>query len=155
MARGQRCRGPALSQTNIPTARVDLVGSPAIDEKTLPELLSTMTSDLTTLMRKEIELAKVEAKEEAAKAGKAAGMLAAGGLAAHMALIFVSLAAAWLLDTVMPESLAFLLVGIAYAIAAVVLGKIGQERMKEVRPVPEQTIETLKEDVQWARAQKS
>ena len=144
-----------MSQINVPSGQIDLVSSPTTDEKSLTELLSTMTSDLTTLMRQEIELAKVETKEEAAKAGKAAGMLAAGGVAAHMALLFISLSAAWLLDAVMPESLAYLLVGIVYAIAAAILAKTGQTRMKQLRPVPEQTIETVKEDVQWARAQTS
>ena len=139
-----------MSDVTTP-GRVDLVSS--TDEKSLTELLSTVTSDLTTLMRKEIELAKIEAKEEAAKAGKAGAMLAAGGVAAHMALLFTSLALAWLLDAVMPASLAFLLVGVVYGIAAFALLQIGRNRMKDVRPVPEQTVDTLKEDAQWARAQ--
>ena len=138
----------------VSAGQVDLVQTEA-DNKSLTELLSAVTTDLTTLVRQELELAKVEAKEEATKAGKAAGMLAAGGVAAHMALLFVSIALAWFLDAVMPESLAFLLVGIAYGIAAAVLIKAGQTRMKQVNPKPEQTIDTLKEDAQWARAQKS
>jgi uncharacterized membrane protein YqjE len=133
------------------SGEVDLVGQ----EQSLSQLLSAMTNDLGRLFRQEVELAKVEMKEEATKTGKVAGMFGAAGVAAHMALLFISLAAAWLLDAVMPESLAYLLVGIVYAIAAAILAKTGQERMKQLRPVPEQTIETVKEDVQWARAQKS
>jgi uncharacterized membrane protein YqjE len=147
-----------MSQTvrsNQGDVNLATTGAVPAAEPSLSDLLSTMTTDLSTLFRQEVELAKVELKEEGAKAGKAAGMLGAAGLAAHMALLFVSIGIAWLLDAVMPESLAFLLVGLAYGIGALILAKTGQARMKQVRPAPDQTIETLKEDVQWARAQKS
>jgi uncharacterized membrane protein YqjE len=140
-----------MSQRITTTGEVDLVGQ----EQSLGKLFGTMTTDLSRLFQQEVELAKVELKEEASKASKAVAMFGAAGVAAHMALLFVSLAAAWLLDEWMPESLAYLLVGGVYGIAAAVLAKVGQERMKDVRPVPEQTIETVKEDVQWARAQRS
>jgi uncharacterized membrane protein YqjE len=106
-------------------------------------------------MRKEVELAKVEIKEEAGQAAKAGGMLGAGALTAYLALLFSSLALAWLLDQWIPRALAFLIVGIVYGIAAAVLLSQGKNRLKAVRPVPEQTVETLKEDVQWAKAPKS
>ena len=140
-----------MSQTLRPP--IDVRDRP--DERSLPELLSEVTSDLTTLVRKELELAKLEAKEEAAKAGKAAGMLGAAALTGYMALLFSSFAVAWLLDDVMPRTLAYLLVAIVYGIAATALAVLGRQQLKEIRPVPEQTIETLKEDVQWARAQRS
>ena len=128
--------------------------SASTPEPTLGELVAGMTADVGTLVRKELELAKAEVREEAKTTGKAAGMLGAAGLAAHFALLFVSLALAWGLTEIMPEGFAFLLVGILYAVAAAVLASQGKKRMQAVRP-PENTIETVKEDVQWARARMS
>jgi uncharacterized membrane protein YqjE len=128
--------------------------SAATPEPTLGELVAGMTADVGTLVRKEMELAKAEIREEAKTTGKAAGMLGAAGIAGHFALFFVSMALAWGLTEIMPEGFAFLLVGVLYAIAAAVLATKGKERMQAVRP-PEQTIETVKEDVQWARARMS
>ena len=134
---------------------VDLSQQPKQPEKSLGQLFSEMTADLSTLMRKEVELAKVETKEEVSRAGKAGGMLGAGGFAGYMALLFLSFAIAWLLDEVMHVALAFFLVGLVYAIAAAILVVSGRKKLQEVNPVPEQTVETLKEDVQWAKAQKN
>jgi uncharacterized membrane protein YqjE len=134
---------------------VDLTREPKAPDMSLGELFSEMTSDLSTLMRKEIELAKVETKEEVQKAGKAAGMLGGAGVAGYFALLMVSFALAWFLAEFMPTALGFLIVGVLYAIAAAVLAKTGQKKMKEVNPVPEQTVETLKEDAEWAKAQRS
>ena len=133
----------------------DLSTEPLQPEKSLSELFSTMTSDLSTLMRKEVELAKVETREEVSRASKAGGMLGAGAIAAYVALLFASFALAWLLDKWMPRALAFLIVAVLYAVAAAVLISAGRKRLRQVNPVPQQTVETLKEDVQWAKAQKS
>lgn len=121
-------------------------------EPSLGELFGTLTSDLGLLVRKELELAKVEVREEINGTGKAGAAFGGAGFTAYLAAVFVSLAIAIALAAVMPDALAFLLVGVVYAIAAYVLFKQGQERMKQVRP-PQQTIETLKEDVEWAKAQ--
>jgi hypothetical protein len=134
---------------------VDLTVQPKQPDKSLGELFSTMTGDLSTLFRKEIELAKVEVKDDVKRAGKAGGMLGAGGFAGYMAVFFLSLALGWLLDAVLPRPLAFFIVAVIYGIAAVILLRQGRERLKHINPVPEQTVETLKEDVEWAKAQKS
>jgi uncharacterized membrane protein YqjE len=133
----------------------DLSVEPLQPDKSLSELFSTMTSDLSTLMRKEVELAKVETREEVSRASKAGGMLGAGAVAAYVALVFGSFALAWLLDQWMPRALAFVLVAVLYAVVAAVLISGGRKRLREVKPVPQQTVETLKEDVQWAKAQQS
>jgi hypothetical protein len=133
----------------------DLSVEPLQPDKSLAELFSAMTSDLSTLMRKEVELAKVETRDEVSRAAKASGMLAGGAVAAYMALIFASFALAWLLDKWMPRALAFAIVAVVYAVAAAVLLSRGRGRLREVNPVPQQTVETLKEDVQWARAQRT
>jgi len=124
-------------------------------EKSLGELFGEMTSEVSELMRKEVELAKVEIKEEVGRAGKAGGMLGGGALAGYLALLFVSLALALLLDQVTNTALAFFIVGLLYGIAAAVLIARGREQMKHVDPVPRQTVETLKEDAEWVKAQKS
>jgi F0F1-type ATP synthase assembly protein I len=128
---------------------------PKAPEKSLGELFSELTSDLSNLFRKEVELAKVETKEEVARAGKAGGMLGGGALAGWFALLFLSFALAWLLDEWMHTALAFLIVGLIYGVVAAVLALQGKARLQSVNPVPQQTVETLKEDVQWARAQRS
>ena len=133
----------------------ELRTEPKEPDKSLGELVAAMTGEVSELMRKEVQLAKVELKEEVGRAGKAGGMLGAGGVAGYFALLFVSLALAWLLDEVMHVALAFLVVGLLYGIAAAIFITQGRERMKHVDPVPRQTIETLKEDAEWVKAQKS
>lgn len=128
---------------------------PLMPEASLGDLFGRMTTDLSTLVRKELELAKVEMKEEATKAGKAAAPLGGAAVAGLMALILLSFALAWGLAEIMPEGFAFLIVGALYAIAALVLFTTGRKKMQQVNPVPEQTVETLKEDAQWLRDQRS
>jgi uncharacterized membrane protein YqjE len=111
-----------------------------------------MTRDVTTLFRKEIELAKLEAREEVARVGRGAGMFAGAGLAAWLALLFLSLGLAWLLDQAMNTALAFAIVGVLWALVGAVLALRGKREMKNVKPLPE-TVETLKEDARWAKQQ--
>jgi len=106
------------------------------------------------LARQELQLAKAEMSEKGRKAVAGVGLMGvAGGLAllAGGALTaFVILA----LDGVMPNWLAALLVGAAYAVAAAVLFSVGKRRVEEAGPlVPEQTVNSVKEDVQWAKKQ--
>jgi len=125
------------------------------EDRSLGELFGDMTRDISTLMRKEMELAKVETKEELTKAGRAGAMLGAGGAIAYMALLLLSFALAWGLAEAMAAGWAFLIVGAVHAVIAAVLLRQGRTRLAAVNPVPEQTVETLKEDVQWAKARKN
>lgn len=120
-------------------------------DASLGQLLSRLSDDLSRLLRQEVELAKSEVRLEAKKAAKAGGMLGAGALAAYLALLLVSFAAAWGLAELMPAGLGFLIVGIVYAIVAAVLLTAGRSRMQDVEPVPQQTVETVKEDARWAK----
>jgi len=126
---------------------------PRVEERSIGELFNALTSDLSTLVRSEMELARVEIREEAGKAGKAAGMLGGGALAGYLALILLSFAAAWGLAEVIDAGWAFLVVGLVVGVVAAVLVMIGRKRLREVHPVPDQTVDTLKEDARWARAQ--
>ncbi len=135
---------------------------PAVDhfqpkqaDLSLGELFGKLTADVGGLFRKEIQLVKLETKEEAARAGKAAGVLGGAAVVAYLAAILLSFAVVWALGEVMHLALAFLLVGAVYVVVAAVLASMGRARMKQVQPVPEQTVETLKEDVAWARAQRN
>lgn len=129
-------------------------GQPA-DGRSLGEIVSDVTNDLTTLIKQEMDLAKVEMKEEFAKAGKGAGLLGGAGLAGYFTLLFLTLTLMFLLDNWMPIEVAALIATAVWAIVAGVLALTGRKALKESNPQLPQTQQTLKEDAQWARAQKS
>ncbi|MFI6852468.1 phage holin family protein [Streptomyces sp. NPDC050416] len=120
-------------------------------DSSVGELLSTVTSDVQQLLRQEAELAKAEVQQEATKAGKAAGMFGGAGFAGYMVAVFLTLAAMFALANVMDLGWAALIVTALWAVIGAVLYRRGRERMRTVSPKPEQTLETLKEDAQWAR----
>lgn len=121
------------------------------EEESLGELLSEAAADAQRLFRQEVELAKAEMREEAAKAGKAAGMYGGAGFAGYMLALFLSLAAAFGLANVMDAGWGALIVAGVWGLIGAVLYLVGRSTMRKVSPKPEQTIETLKEDAQWAR----
>ena len=125
------------------------------ETRSLGEIVGEVTSDLSELFKKEVELAKVELKQEATKAGKGAGMLAAAGVAGLMVLIFISMTLMWLLDRQLPLDLSALIVTLLWAVIALVLVSIGRKNLKKANPQLPQTQQTLKEDAQWAKAQRS
>jgi len=129
-------------------------GSPPQDES-IGNLLSQVAGDVSTLFRQEVALAKEELKAEAVKAGKARGMLAGAGFAGYMVVVLLSLALVFALGAVMPLGWAALIVAVIWAIIGGVLYAVGRNRMKDVDPVPRQTVETLREDAQWVRDQRS
>ena len=121
-------------------------------DRPIGELLKQLANETTTLVRQELDLAKAEMREKAGKAGPGFGMWGAAGaiglLAAGALTAFLILA----LDGVMPNWLAALIVGVVYAGVAGVLYVSGKHRVEEAgSPVPEKTIESVKEDVQWAK----
>jgi uncharacterized membrane protein YqjE len=127
---------------------------PDVEGRSLGDLVGEIASDLSKLVRQEIDLAKAEAKDEVTKVGKGAGMLGAAGLAAHLLLLFASLALMLVLGRAMPLDLAALIVAVIWAIAAAVLASMGRRQIKSFQPKLEQTTQTLKEDVQWAKTLK-
>jgi uncharacterized membrane protein YqjE len=130
-------------------------GRPDVEDRSVGDLLGKVTTDLSTLMRKEVELAKVEIKEEATKAGKASGMLAGAGAVGYLVLVFLGLALMFALDSFMPIGWAALITAVLLGIVAAVLFVLGKKQFAQVNPKPEQTVETLKEDVQWAKNRNS
>ncbi|MBA2774861.1 MAG: phage holin family protein [Nocardioidaceae bacterium] len=128
--------------------------SPESEEQSLGGIVSRISSDFSQLVRQEIELAKLEMKEEGKKAGKAAGMLGGAAFAGWMFAIFASATLMWALNHLMDIAWAALIVALLWGVAAAVLAIQGRNKMREVNPKPEQTAETLKEDAQWLKAQK-
>lgn len=118
---------------------------PQVENASVGELIGEVTSDLSRLMRQELELAKAELREEASKTGKAVGMLVAAGIAGFLVVLFASYALWWGLANVMDEGWAALIVAALWAIVAAVLYSVGRKRMREVQPKPQQTVDTLKE----------
>ena len=118
------------------------------------DLVKHLTEQTSDLVRKELELAKTELSEKARTAGAGAGMLGGAGVAGLLALGALTACVILLLAQGMDAWLAALIVAVVYAAVAGVLAMNGRERVKEgMPPAPEQTVETVKEDVQWARTQ--
>jgi uncharacterized membrane protein YqjE len=128
---------------------------PDVEDQSVGSLVGRMTTHLSELMRQEIALAKVELQAEAQKAAKGAGMLAGAGFAAWMVAIFASFTLVWLLDKAMDLWLATLIVTLLWGVAAAALFVVGRKQLKQVNPKPEQTVESLKEDKEWLKAQKN
>ena len=151
---------PVLGTAPAEPVSPGVAGSHAVstgsgDSRSLGEIVSDLTNDLTTLVKQELELARTELKEEAAKAGKGAGMLGGAGIAGLLALILGSFALAYLLDNWMPVELAFLIVTLLWAIVGAVLAARGRKELKNANPQLPETQQTLKEDAARARAQKN
>ncbi len=121
------------------------------EDRSLSELLSDVTTEIATLFRKEVELARVETSEQVSRAAKAGGMLGAAAVIGFLDLILFAFAAAWALSEVVPEGVAFLIVAIVFAIVAGVLAMAGKKRIANINPVPNQTVQTVKADVQVAK----
>ena len=140
--------------TETSSASAPAPTEPKRADATLGELVSEMTSELSTLMRQELELAKAETRVEVARTAKAGGMFAGAGLAGWMALLMLSLAIAWLLDQGINRALAFAIVGVVWAAVGLLLYMAARKRAQQIEGLPE-TRESIKEDVEWAKAQKS
>ena len=123
-------------------------------ERPTGELLKELSDSTTTLVRKEIELAKAELGEKGKKAGLGAGMFGGAGLFGVFAFAALTTCIIVALDSAMPLWLAALIVAAVYGAIAGVLALQGRNKVQEAGPpVPEQATESVKEDVQWAKTQ--
>lgn len=123
------------------------------DERSLGELLSELSRETTTLIRHEVQLAKVEMSQKAAEAGKNVGFLVAGGAVAYAGFLVLMAALVMGLDEFMPTGLAALIVGALVAGVGAILVQKGQSALQNMNLAPEETIETLKEDKEWLQRQ--
>jgi cbb3-type cytochrome oxidase subunit 3 len=125
-------------------------------ERPIGEVAKDLTSDLSLLLRQEMELAKAEMAQKGRTAAPGLGMLGGAGVVALCAAGALTACLVLVLSLFLSEWLAALIVGVVLAAVAYVLVKQGKERVAEAgKPVPEQTIETVKEDVQWAKTRAS
>jgi uncharacterized membrane protein YqjE len=116
------------------------------------DLVKELSSQVSTLVRQEVELAKAEVGEKGKKAGVGAGMFGGAGAAALLMLGSLTAFLILALDLAMPAWAAALIVTALWAAVAGVLALQGRKKMQETgTPIPEKTIETVKEDVQWAK----
>ena len=120
------------------------------EEQPLGELFSELSGNVQTLIRKEVELAKVEATEQAKRAGKAGAMFAVTAVFGFIGLLLLFFAASWGLAAVIPDGLAFLIVGIVTLAIAGALGASAKKKAAQISP-PTQAVQTIKEDVQVAQ----
>jgi len=123
-------------------------------EQPMGELFKQLSDDLSTLVRQELKLAQVEMTEKGKKAGIGIGMFGGAGIVALLALGTLTACLVGALATGMDVWLAALIVTVVYGAVAGALALVGKNRVTEATPpVPEQTVESVKEDVQWAKTQ--
>jgi hypothetical protein len=120
-------------------------GRPDVDGTSVGQLIGEVTKDLSVLMRQELELAKVEVKAEAKKAGQGAGMYGAAGFAGYMVLMFLSIALWWALSHPVGHSWSALIVAVIWGVIGAVAYMLGRKKFTEVNPKPERTVETLQQ----------
>ena len=117
--------------------------STSAGDRSLGDLISEVTTDLSTLMRQEVALAKAELQQSAARAGKGAGMLTGSAIAAHFTLLFLSIALWWALGSAMGFGWSAVVVAVIWAIIAAILATVGRNSLKSVRGLP-RTADTVK-----------
>ena len=123
------------------------------DERSLGELFSELSRQTSTLIRQEVALAKAEMKQKGTEAGKDVGMMVAGGALAYAGLLALISAVVIVLAEVMAWWLSALVVGLVIVGIGGLLAQRGLAALKQSGIAPEQTIETLKEDTEWAKKQ--
>jgi hypothetical protein len=124
------------------------------DERSLGDLFSDLSRETTTLVRQEVQLAKAELTQSATEAARGIGMLVAGGLVAYAGLIFLLLAIVFgLIEAGWDAWLSALAVGLVVVAIGAILVLRGRESLKPANLAPRRTVETLKEDQEWAKEQ--
>src|SRR5829696_2837310 len=136
--------GGAPVSGNIGTPMTD-AGHPDVGGTSVGQLMGEVAKDLSTLMRQELELAKVEVKAEAKKAGAGAGLFGVAGFAGYMVLMFLSIALWWALSHLVGHSWSALIVAVLWGVIGFVAFTMGRKKFKEVNPKPERTVETLQQ----------
>lgn len=120
-------------------------------QRTVFDVLQDIVSNLQEIIRSEFRLAKVELKEKAQRAAKPAAVMGVGAVVAFYGVGFVLLAAVYALSLVIPLWAAALIVGVVLAIIGGALLSFSRKALKEIDPVPEKTVQTVKENVQWTK----
>lgn len=142
MARSIDVPGTAREEVAVP-----------VQDRSLGDLFSELTHEMTTLVRQEVSLAKTEMSKKAADVGKDIAFLAAGGALAYAGLLAIIAAIIIGVAHVLPWWLSALLVGVVVAAIGGFLVWKGIDNLKQVELAPTTTLDTLKEDKAWAQDQ--
>jgi uncharacterized membrane protein YqjE len=118
-------------------------GLPGDERPSIGELLSDVTTNLSDLIRQELELAKAELRQTTSRVGKGAGLLGGAGMAANLMLVFLSVAAWWAIGNATGRGWSGLIVAAVWAVIALVLGLMGRKEIRSARGMP-RTTETVK-----------
>ena len=121
-------------------------------DSSLGELFGKLSNETSTLIRQEMALARAELTEKGKEAGKGAGLFGGAGVVGLLAAGALTACLILLLDLAIASWLAALIVAVVLGAVAAVLALQGREKVREAAPpVPEQTVDTVKEDVEWAK----
>lgn len=121
-------------------------------ERSTGELVKELSHETSTLVRQEIALAKTELAEKGRLAGVGAGLLAAGAVAGLLMLGTLSAFLVLALDGAMPAWAAALVVALMWAVVGAALAYAGKKKLEEMgTPVPEKTVDSVKEDIEWLK----
>lgn len=123
------------------------------NNRSVADVLQDIVENVQTIVRAEVRLAKTEITGEATKASRAAGIIAGGTAAALFTVWLLLLTVLFALAIVMPMWSASLLLFVVMAAITTILLSAGKKRWKNVHPRPEKTIESVKENVEWAKHQ--
>ncbi|HTZ49064.1 MAG TPA: phage holin family protein [Verrucomicrobiae bacterium] len=122
-------------------------------QRSVADVLQDIVGNLQQIIRSEFRLARAELKEKADRAAKPATTLAAGAILGFYGIGFLLLAIVYALSLALSVWLAALIVSAVLIVAAAILVATGRNKLKQIQPVPEKTVETMKENVQWAKDQ--
>lgn len=142
-----------------PSGRTPIDRPPTYDQTSggsgggLGDTITGIIEDLQNIIRGEVQLAKTEIKEDAGKLGKALGMIGAAVFLALVGFIFLMLGVTYLLNKSIEMWMAAGLVGLVLLLIGAILAMRGKSQMQEANMVPDKTIESLKEDKEWASRQ--
>ncbi|HEY6986775.1 MAG TPA: phage holin family protein [Bryobacteraceae bacterium] len=123
------------------------------NNRSVADVLQDIVANIQAIIRSEVRLAKTEITEETTKAGRAAGMIAGGTAAGLFTVWLLLLTILFALSTVIPMWSASLVLVVVMAAITIILLSAGKKRWKTVHPKPEKTIESVKENVEWAKHQ--
>jgi uncharacterized membrane protein YqjE len=123
------------------------------EDRSIGELFAELSQKTTTLLRQEIQLAKVEMSQKASRVSKNVGFLLIGGVVAYTGLLALVAAGIILLGEVIAYWLSAAIIGVVIAAVGAVLVVKGANTLRQEEPTPRETVETLQEDKEWLKDQ--
>lgn len=127
--------------------------SDRMEQRSIGDLFSQLANDTTRLVRQEVQLAKVELGQKASQVGKEVGFISAGGAVAYAGFLAVIAAVILLLGQYIPVWLSALIVGAVVMGIGYYLTQQHLHALTHLDPIPRATVETLKQDKEWAKGQ--